>query len=155
MKKTSCQYLAAFGLEHGRLRVVAGALLSLILAVAGCSRDAGETPREPSPTVAEPTSYMEDASFRTALAEKRKERNQLVATRDKLVAKLEKMAAEMRGKMPGADDDAVRQALEKDPEWNSLVARVAATKEAFDDNRAATLRKVRDRMGVTQQKISR
>ena len=68
---------------------------------------------------------MKDPVFRQQLADGRKEREGFLVKRTELVKKLEQMVEAKKAAMPGADDAAVKAALEKDPEWNDLSKRVA------------------------------
>lgn len=93
------------------------AMGTFALAISGCRKE--EEPASPSPEV-----YMNDPVFRRELADGRKEREGFLAKRAELVRKLEQMVEAKKAALPGADDAAVKAALEKDPEWNDLVQRV-------------------------------
>ena len=93
------------------------AMGAFALAISGCRKE--EEPASPSPEV-----YMNDSVFRRELADGRKEREGFLAKRAELVRKLEQMVEAKKAALPGADDAAVKAALEKDPEWNDLVQRV-------------------------------
>lgn len=93
------------------------AMGAFTLVISGCRKE--EEPASPSPEV-----YMNDPVFRRELADGRKERESFLAKRTELVRKLERMVEAKKAALPGADDAAVKAALEKDPEWNDLVQRV-------------------------------
>lgn len=93
------------------------AMGAFALAISGCRKE--EEPASPSPEV-----YMNDPVFRRELADGRKERESFLVKRTELVRKLERMVEAKKAALPGADDAAVKAALEKDPEWNDLVQRV-------------------------------
>lgn len=140
MRRTS-RYLVPFAL---------GAMALFAVVFTGCK------PEEPSPKPpvmkADPPSvYMKDKDFRKALEEKRAERAEVLGVREKLLAELEKRVDAMRAKLPGADDEAVRKELEKDPEWNSLIKKIEDANLAYDDNRRAATKIVRDRLAPRPQ----
>ena len=93
------------------------AMGAFALAISGCRKE--EEPASPSPEV-----YMNDPAFRRERADGRKEREGFLAKRTELVRKLERMVEAKKAALTGADDAAVKAALEKDPEWNDLVQRV-------------------------------
>lgn len=124
-----------------------GAMATLSFFLAGCRKE------EPPRVKADPPSvYMKDSAFRAALDEKRSARQDVLAVREKLLSEMEKRVAAMRAKMPSADDAAVRAELEKDPAWVSLVKKIEDANTAFEDNRAATTKLVRDRLAARPQK---
>lgn len=93
-----------------------------------------------------PQEYMKDPVFREKLATERLQRDQMLAQRGALVRKLEAKSRAMQEKMPGASEAEIVAALEKDPEWNSLVKRVEDLTAAADESRAASLKIVRERL---------
>lgn len=101
-----------------------------------------------------PEEYMKDPVFRQKLVEQREARKTLLSQRMKLVKQLEAKSLAMQAAMPGATDAEIVAALEKDPEWNSLVKRVEDLVTAADENRAETLETVRARL-TTPQPISK
>ena len=77
-----------------------------------------------------------------------------LATRRKLVAQMEEKIAAAKERL-GTDDEAVLKVeLEKDPEWNSLHARVVDILTALEDNRKQAAKIVRDRIAADRQKES-
>ena len=130
--------------------LVLGTIAAGALWFAGCNRE--EEVKKPLPSKADPPSvYMKDPEFRAALDKKRVARMEVLGAREKLLQELEQRVDAMREKMPGADDAAVKEALEQDPEWNSLVKRIADTNAAFDDNRKATTKIVAKRLAARKQ----
>lgn len=134
-------------ITRGALPTLAGVLFLLC----GCTKE------EPQPslyTKADPPSvYMKDAAFTNALAVKRAARNEVMAAREIVLQKLEKLAADQRAAMPGADEAALLKELEKNPEWNSLRQRLDHAQAALEENRKSTLDVVRDR--IAPKKISK
>ena len=78
--------------------------------------------------------YMNDPVFRKQLADGRKERTAFEVKRSELVAAMEKMIEAKKAAMPGADDAAVKAALEKDPEWIDLKNRVVDLTTAIQES---------------------
>ena len=120
LKKKSCTrlWLVPFAL-------VAMGLIALVFS--GCRKE--EEPVSSSPEV-----YMNDPVFRQQLADGRKEREGFLVKRTELVRKLEQMVEAKKAALPGADDAAVKAALEKDPEWNDLVRRVKDLTTAMNES---------------------
>ncbi len=108
------------------------AMALVALAPAGCRRDEAKTAAR-TPQADPPEVYMKDEAFRKALAQKRAERTEILGRREKLLQELEERVAQKRADMPGADDAAVKAALEKDPAWNSLVKRIEDATQAVED----------------------
>ena len=77
---------------------------------------------------------MNDPVFRKQLADGRKEREGFLVKRTELVKKLEQMIEAKKAAMPGADDAALKAALEKDPEWNDLSKRVEDLSTAMKES---------------------
>ena len=98
---------------------------------------------------------MKDPVFRKALADKRAERTDYLKSRAKLVKELEKMVEAKKAAMPGADDAAVKAALEKDPEWTDLVKRVNDLTTAIGENGRAAQGIVRERIAPKKKEISK
>ena len=137
MKKSARKHLVPCAL---------GAAAFCALFAAGCARDEGVAAADTAPKADPPSVYMNDPVFKKALADRRSERNGILSLRSKLVAKAEKMVEEARAKMPGADDAAVKAELEKNREWVSLVARIEDANKAYEENRLATTKTVRERI---------
>ena len=147
MKKSARKHLVPCAL---------GAAAFCVLLVAGCQREGDKTAAADSAPKAEPPSvYMKDPAFRKALADKRQERNEILSVRGRLVEQAEKMVEAAKAKMPGADDAAIKAALEKDREWVSLIARIESANEAYKDNRLATTRIVGDRIAPKKSSNSK
>ena len=114
----------------------------------GCDRDKPSAPQVDPPSV-----YMKDPEFRSALAEKREERQAILHTREALVVELEKFVNDARAKTPNADDAALKEELMKNPEYVSLLTRFKDANEAFEDNRKATTAVVRDRISPKKNNL--
>lgn len=99
----------------------------IMLVLSGCRKE--EEPVSSSPEV-----YMKDPVFRRELADGRKERTAFEAKRAELVKELEKRIEAKKAAMPGADDAAVKAALEKDPEWLELKKRVVDLTTAIKES---------------------
>ena len=145
-----CKYLA----ENKMKRIVRGSLPTLAIVLSllcGCTK---EEPAGATEVAADPPSvYMKDPAFTNALAEKRAARNEVLAAREAILQQLEKLSADMRAAMPGADEAALLKELEKNPDWNSLRKRLDEAQAAFEENRKATLSVVRERLAP--KKISK
>lgn len=152
MTKMICQYLAFQRQIHGSTWVL-GAFALALSTLVGCS-DETPAPAATTPVGDPPAVYMKDPAFRKALEEKRADRAKLDKVRAELSRELTRLADEARAKLPGADDATVQAELEKNPEWNSLVARFKDVNQAYDDSRAATLKTVRERL-APQKPISK
>ncbi len=123
------------------------ALAALVLS--GCCREEEKpaTPPPPAQTKADPPAvYMKDPAFRQALDKQLAARNEIQSAHEKLMRELEVQVEAQRAAMPGADDAAVKAALEKDPAWNALVKKIEDTIAAIDDNRKATTKIVSERL---------
>ena len=137
-------------MNRTRLKLVPFALVAMgafALAVPGCRKE--EEPVSPSPEV-----YMKDPVFRQQLADGRKEREGFLVKRTELVRKLEQMVEAKKAAMPGADDAAVKAALEKDPEWNDLLKRVADLTTAMKEGGRRMDEVIRKRI-APKKKISK
>lgn len=119
----------------------------IALALPGCRKE-----EEPSPS--SPEVYMNDPVFRQQLADGRKEREGLLVKRTELVRKLEQMVEAKKAAMPGADDAAVKAALEKDPEWNDLTKRVEDLSTAMKEGGRRMDEVIRGRI-APKKKISK
>lgn len=157
MNMMTCKYRAFIRRIHASAWVT-GALALAFLLVGGCTKEEPQAvaPSEPSTEAAlpKPEEYMKDPVFRQKLVEQREARKTLLSQRMKLVKQLEAKSLAMQAAMPGATDAEIVAALEKDPEWNSLVKRVEDLVTAADENRAETLETVRARL-TTPQPISK
>lgn len=71
-------------------------------------------------------------------------RIEIARTRHELADQMKAMVDAMRAKMPGADDDAVLAALEKEAEWASLRRRIVDLETANADNRRRTAEVLRE-----------
>ena len=129
------------------LRVMPIALVAVGLGVfftAGCDRASEPSPSSsPSSPMAE---AMEDAAFMNKMEEGRQARMDLAKTRSKIVAQMKAMVDAKRAAMKGADDAAVKAALEKDPEWTSLYTRCEDLNAAIADQRRKMANEVRARV---------
>ena len=101
-----------------------------------------------------PEVYMKDPVFRQQLADGRKEREGFLVKRTELVRKLEQMVEAKKAAMPGADDAAVKAALEKDPEWNDLSKRVEDLSTAMKEGGRRMDEVIRKRI-APKKKISK
>ena len=90
----------------------------------------------------EPDNAAAQAARKTELDAKMREsyerRMEIARTRHELAEQMKAMVDAMRAKMPGADDDAVLAALEKEAEWASLRRRIVDLETANADNRRRT-----------------
>lgn len=146
-----CKYLGENMVKH-IMRGALPTLAAMLLLACGCTEE--EKPQGALYAPADPPSvYMKDAAFTNALAEKRAARNEVMAAREAVLQRLEKMSADMRAAMPGADDAALLKELEKNPEWNSLRKRLDDAQAALEENRQATTKIARDR--IAPKKISK
>ena len=121
---------------------------AIALALPGCRKE--EEPSSSSPEV-----YMKDPVFRQQLAEGRKEREGFLVKRTELVKKLEQMIEAKKAAMPGADDAALKAALEKDPEWNDLVKRVKDLSTAMKEGGRRMDEVIRGRIAPKKKDISK
>ena len=81
------------------------------------------------------------------MRERYESRVEIARIRHALADQMKAKVDAMRAKMPGADDDAVLAALEKEAEWGSLRRRIVDLEAANADNRRRTaevLREYRD-----------
>lgn len=150
----TCKYLACLRPIHASA-CITGALALIVCLVGGCSK---EEPREEVPeSVTQsvpPEEYMKDEAFRTALKEERHHRAQLAAQRARILKKMQEMSLATVAKMPNATEAEIVAELEKNPEWNSLKARVEDLVRAHEESHATSLETVRKRL-VTEQPVSK
>ena len=84
------------------------------------------------------------AEFADKLRERRERRVEIARTRHAVADQMKAMVDAMRAKMPGADDEAVKAALEKEAEWMSLYRRIVDLEAANADNRRRTAEVLRE-----------
>lgn len=105
------------------------------------------------------TNRMEDAEYVKALQANRLAQGVLTSERQDVVNKMEVLLAKARAKLPeGADDEAVKAGLAKDPVWQALAAenlrKIAAIeeklKEARETVRERLLREQSDAKAVAE-----
>ena len=96
----------------------------------------------------EPDNAAAQAARKAELDAKMREsyerRTEIARTRHELVEQMKAMVDAMRAKMPGADDEAVKAALEKEAEWMSLYRRIVDLEAANADNRRRTAEVLRE-----------
>ena len=122
---------------------------AILIVAAGCDCGKNESPAAaPSaPTNAAATvGSQSDPAFRARLDAQVAERTRLTAVRGRLVKQMDAMVAVERAAQPGADDAAVKAALEEKPEWKSLYARVVDVNAAIEDNRQKSMSIVRKQL---------
>lgn len=107
----------------------------------------------------EPDNAAAQAARKAELDAKMREsyerRIEIAQVRGVIVEQMRKMVDAMREKMPGASDDEVLAALEKEPEWRSLRRRIVDLETANADNRRRTgevLREYKDVAVPTPEK---
>lgn len=122
-----------------------GAAGLVLLCLVGCDggKEVASAGASSNPAAAH---RMQDPVYRQQLDDQLAERNRLSAIRGRLVEKMESMVEARRKALPAADDATLKAALEKDPEWCSLRARVVDVNAALEDNRQKSLQVVRSRM---------
>ena len=125
-------------------------LVSAFALAAGCSRDEqGAAPAKaaadgPSPVA--PEAYMKDPAFRAKLSERNASRAGLANARATVAARMAEMIEAKKKELGTGDEAALKAALEKDPEWNSLHAQCVDANTALEEDRRETLRIVRERL---------
>ena len=129
-----------------------------LLFLSGCGKkeepaQAVQKPRQPG--VSSVAERMADPAYVKQLEAQGAERDELVGARGKLTVQVQRMLKDMRAKMPGADAAAVKAALEKDPEYQSVIARIRDLGVNLDANREKTQAIVRERMMRTDKTISK
>ena len=125
--------------------VTVGATGLVLLCLAGCGERGVPAAAESAPQAAA-AHRMEDPVYRRQLEDQIAERNRLSAIRGRLVEKMESMIEAQRRALPAADEAALKAALERDPEWRSLYARVVDVNAALEDNQKKSLQVVRNRL---------
>jgi len=89
---------------------------------------------------------MNDEKFLGKLEKMREERLDLMQARAKLVDKMKTMVDAKRAELPGADDAAVKAALERDPEWVSLRRRCEDMNAVIAEANRRSMKTVRERL---------
>ena len=145
MTKNTSRYLVPIVLGAVGIAVVC------LLCFRGCG-NGGEPDNtaEPSASPAE-----RRAEFADKMRERYESRVEIARTRHALADQMKAKVDAMRAKMPGADDEAVKAALEKEAEWMSLYRRIVDLEAANADNRRRTaevLREYRDVAAPTPEK---
>lgn len=138
MKRTS-RYLVALML---------GIIAMGSVFIAGCSREEAAEKLKADP----PSVYMKDPVFTNALARQRAERREILSAREKIMEQVRARVDAMRAKMPKASDEEIKRELEKDPAWQSLMARASDIGKAYEDNRLKTTEIVGDRIRPQSKK---
>lgn len=124
------------------------AMGAVALALPGCRK-------EEEPASSSPEAYMNDPVFRRALADARKERTALQVKRAELVKAMEGLVEAKKAALPGADDAAVKAALEKDPAWIDLTKRVADLTTAINESGQRMDETIRRRVLPQKEKASK
>ena len=91
---------------------------------------------EPDNSAASPAERR--AELDAKMRESYQRRVEIAKVREAITGQMRKMVDAMREKMPGASDDAVLAALEKEPEWAALRRRIVDLETANADNRRRT-----------------
>lgn len=138
-------------MKRTSLRLTACALCALVgflSFVTGCGREEKKPPTAaPStPSAAVVDDYMKDPAFQKTLADGRAARNELSALVARLRGEMVAKVDAMRAAMPGADDAAVKAALEKDAAWNELHHKMEDAVKAIDYERKKLTAKVGERI---------
>ena len=120
-----------------------------MLVLSGCGEGSPESAEVVSPASSEPSPATLEK-----LEKLRHERTALVSTREKIVAQMKAMVDAKRAAMKGADDAAVKAALEKDAEWVSLYKRCQDLNAAIGEKRQAAAGEVRAAL-APNRKISK
>ena len=136
MKRTSLRHTAC----------ASCALATVLSFVVGCGREESKTLPPPSAPAAAVDDYMKDPAFRRLLADGRAARNELAGTLERLRGEMAAKVDAMRASMPGADDAAVKAALEKDAAWNELRRKTEDVVKAIDYERKKLTAKVGERI---------
>ena len=128
MTKNMSRYLVPIVLGAVGLAVVC------LLCFRGCG-NGGEPDNSAAPWASPAERRAElDAKMR----ESYQRRVEIAKVREAITGQMRKMVDAMREKMPGASDDAVLAALEKEPEWAALRRRIVDLETANADNRRRT-----------------
>ena len=120
-----------------------------VLVLSGCGEGSPE-----SAEVVSPASSESSPATLAKLEKLRHERTELAATRQKIVAQMKAMVDAKRAAMKGADDAAVKAALEKDAEWVSLYKRCEDLNAAIGEKRQEAAAEVRKEL-APNRKISK
>lgn len=126
--------------------------------LSGCKKEEGSADAAQKPqklTVSSVAERMADPEYVKKLEAQGAERDGIVAARGKLTVQAQQMLKDMRAKMPGADAAAVKAALEKDPEYLSVVARIKDLSTNLEANRQVTAQLIRERMIGNNKPISK
>ena len=140
MMKNTSRYLVPIVLGAVGLVVV------VFICFRGCSR--GPSPAEEAAAKAAALEARK-AEFKEKMGETQKRRMEIKQVRDTVTEQMKKMVDAMREKMPGASNDEVLAALEKEPEWRSLRRRIVDLETASADNRRRTAAVVREYKDVS------
>ena len=93
------------------------------------------------------TNRMMDAAYRKALDQNRQEQGKAAFARNQIVEKMEALVAQARAALPaGADSQAVKAELAKNPEWQALEAQNARAVTEIDKTLAEARETVRKRL---------
>ena len=137
MTKNTSRYLVPIALGAVGVGVVC------LLCLRGCG--SGGRLGTAGPRAASPAERR--AEFADKMRERYESRVEIARIRHALADQMKAKVDAIRAKMPGADDDAVLAALEKEAEWGSLRRRIVDLEAANADNRRRTaevLREYRD-----------
>ena len=128
MTKNVSRYLVPIVLGAVGLAVVC------LLCFRGCG-NGGEPDHSAAPS-ASPAERRAELDAKPRASYQR--RAESAKVREAITGQMRKMVDAMREKMPGASDDAVLAALEKEPEWAALRRRIVDLETANADNRRRT-----------------
>lgn len=131
-------------ITRGALPTLAGVLFLLC----GCTKE-----EEPRAVADAPSVYMKDPAYAAAKADVMASRGEVVSARETLIAEMSARVEAVRAKMPGADEEAIKAELEKDPEWRSLEKRMNDANAAYEDNLSKAHKLIGDR--IAPKKISK
>ena len=133
------------------VRLTAVSMVFFCLLLAGCKK---RTAPEVSPSVSKSdgvesvvTNRMQDAVYRKALDLNRLEQGKKASERNEIVEKMEQMIAKVRTTLPaGADNEAVKAELAKNPEWQKLEIQNASAVAEINKTLAQARETVRQRL---------
>ncbi len=133
------------------VRVAAVSMVFICVLLAGCKKRSapGVVPSVSKNAGVESvvTNRMQDPTYRKALDLNRLEQGRKAAERNKIVEKMEQMIAKARATLPaGADNEAVKAELAKNPEWVELEKQNAHMLAELDKTLAEARETVRQRM---------
>jgi uncharacterized protein (DUF3084 family) len=140
MMKNTSRYLVPIVLGAVGLAVVA------LVCLRGCER--GPSPEEEAAAKAAALEARK-VEFKEKMDERQQRRMEIKRVRDTITDQMKKMVDAMREKMPGASNDEVLAALEKEQEWRSLRRRIVDLETASADNRRRTAAVVREYKDVS------